>query len=85
MSRLDASLRVTAALLGTLPAAVLAAICLTRYLPLDPESGLVVGLLLALPLWVAGMCLCSLARSGRRAWLWCVGLALLLGGLTLAF
>jgi biotin transporter BioY len=81
--RADGTLRVIAALAGTLPAAVLGAVCLARFLPTDEETRFAVGFTLAIPLWVAGICLASLSLAGWRAWLWCGGLALALGGLAL--
>ena len=60
---------------------LLASICLARFLPLDAEARFAIGFTLAIPIWIAAMCLGFLARDGVRAWLWCAGLGLLLGGL----
>jgi 4-amino-4-deoxy-L-arabinose transferase-like glycosyltransferase len=82
-SRVDAAFRIAASLVGTLPAAVLCAICLARLLPIDEETRFAIGFTLAIPIWVTAMCLAFLARDGRRAWIWCVGLTLVLGALAL--
>ncbi|HEY6723137.1 MAG TPA: hypothetical protein VI197_03870, partial [Polyangiaceae bacterium] len=66
----------------TLPVAVLAALCLASALPGDAEFRLMVGLTLALPLWVAAMCAAFLARGGGRVWWWCGAASVLLGALT---
>ena len=83
--RLDATLRVLAALLGTMPVAVLAAVCLARFLPFAEATRFTLGFTLAFPLWLACMCVAFLARSGARAWGWCLGvsaaLAVLASGL----
>lgn len=78
---LDDTLRVIAALAGTLPAAVLGAACLSRSLPGSGEARVMIGAALAIPLWILAMCTVALARSAARAWLWCGGLALVLGAL----
>jgi hypothetical protein len=83
MSRADATLRVLASLAGTLPVAVLAAVGLARFLPLAGEARFTIGFTLAIPLWVTGMCLVFLARSGARAWAFCLVASVLLG--TLAY
>jgi biotin transporter BioY len=83
-SRANAVLRVLASLAGTLPVALFGAVCLSRFLPIGEEARFVAGFTLAIPLWVTAMCVTFLARSGARAWLWCTGLALVLGGLALA-
>ncbi len=77
--RLDATLRVLAALVGTLPLAVLASVCLARRLPLAEGARLTLGFTLAIPVWVAVMCLVFLARGGWRAWGLCSAATLLLG------
>jgi hypothetical protein len=71
-ARLNEAARVSAALLGTLPAALLASIVLCRSLPLREDRRFAVGFLLAIPLWVAGVCTVYLTRSGARAWLACL-------------
>ena len=82
-TRAGSASRVAAALVGTLPAAVLAAICAARFLPLAEETRVVVGLTLAIPLWLTAMCLTSLVRAGRWAWLWCLGATAVLSALGL--
>ncbi len=76
---LDAALRVLAACVGTLPAAVLASVCLARFLPLAEATRLTLGFMLAIPLWLVAVCFVVLSRSGRRAWGACLAAALLLG------
>jgi hypothetical protein len=80
--RADAAFRVAASLVGTLPAAVLCAICLARFLPLGEAARFTIGFTLAIPAWVAALCLAFLARSGGRAWGLCLAATMLLGLLT---
>lgn len=82
-ARLDAAARWTAAIAGALPVAVFGATCLSRFLPVGAEARFVAGFTLAVPLWVAAVCVTSLARTGARAWLWCGSLTLILGALAL--
>lgn len=79
--RFSALLRVVGALVATLPAALFAAVCLARWLPGDPELRLMLGLMLAIPLWLLAMCSAFLAREGGRVWLWCGAATLVFGGL----
>ena len=81
MYRLDATLRVLAAVAGTLPAAVLAAVCLARFLPLDEPTRFTLGFLLAIPLWVTASCVVFLARSGARAWGLCLAVSVCLAAI----
>jgi biotin transporter BioY len=78
---LDDTLRVLAALVGTLPVAVLGTACLSRFLPAGAEARMAIGAALAIPLWILAMCTVALSRSAARAWLWCGGLALVVGAL----
>lgn len=78
---LDDTLRVLAALAGTLPVAIFGAACLSRFLPASAEANAMIGAALAIPLWILAMCALSLARDAARASLWCGGLALVLGAL----
>jgi hypothetical protein len=80
-SGVDAVLRVLASLAGTLPPAVLAAICLARLLPLHEATRFTLGFMLAIPLWVTAICVLSLARSAARAWAVCVAVAATLAAL----
>jgi len=80
-SRLDASLRVLAAIAGTLPVAALASTALARFLPLPEDVRASIGFVVAVPLWIAAMCVAFLARSGKRAWLGCAGATALLAAL----
>ena len=79
--RLHEALRVTGALVATLPPAVLAAVCLARWVPGDAELRFMLGLTLAIPFWVLAACRAFLAHGGGRVWL-CSGIAaLVFGGL----
>lgn len=64
--------------MGTLPVALLAAVCLARFLPFQEATRFVVGFTLAIPLWVALMTAMFLSRSAWRAALLCGGLAVAL-------
>jgi hypothetical protein len=61
------------------PVALLGSALLGRFLPLSEDARFALGFALAIPLWLAAMCVVRLARSSARAWLWCVGASLLLG------
>ena len=76
--------KVLAALLGTLPASILAAAALARFAPAEEPTRLALGYALALPIWIAAMCLVALVRSGRRAWLLCALATAVAGALALA-
>lgn len=80
-TRIDGTLRVVAALAGTLPPALLLAVCLARFLPWTQESRFALGYTLAIPLWVAAACGAFLAKSGARAWSFCVVTSLLFAAL----
>jgi len=69
--------QIVAALLGTVPPALLGAAGLARVLPCALGTRFVVGYMLALPLWLTAICLATLARDARRAWLWCGAATLL--------
>jgi hypothetical protein len=74
-ARLDTGFRVLAALFGTLPPAVLAGVCLARFLPLSEDARFALGFTATLPLWITAMCCAFLARSGARAFAVCLGAA----------
>jgi hypothetical protein len=76
--RVDGALRITAALFGTIPGAVMLGVLLARVLPGDETVRFLVAYMLAIPIAVAAMCVVFLARSGARAWLLCASAALLL-------
>ncbi|WP_441290379.1 hypothetical protein ACSRUE_07305 [Sorangium sp. KYC3313] len=78
LARLDAALRVLAALVGTLPLAVLASVCLARFAPLAESTRSALGFSLVVPLWLAAMCFAFLARSAARAWGVCAALGAVL-------
>lgn len=75
----EVTLHTLAAVLGTLPPAVLVSACLARFLPLTEASRFAMGFTLAIPLWVTAMCVTFLARRILRAWLWCGALGLVFG------
>ncbi|AUX48186.1 hypothetical protein SOCE26_097170 [Sorangium cellulosum] len=81
-ARLEAALRALAALVGTLPIAVLGGACLSRFAPLTEEARFILGYALAIPLWVAAMCLAFLARTAARAWAVCAAISVMLAALT---
>jgi hypothetical protein len=76
--RIDGALRITAALFGTIPGALMLSVLLARVLPGDETVRFVIAYMLAIPIAVAAMCAVFLARSGARAWLLCASAALLL-------
>lgn len=77
--RLTTLARVLAALVGTLPPALLAGVVIAAYAPLARDLRFALGYGLVLPMWVAAMCLVFLARRPMHAWLLCLlGTALLL-------
>lgn len=76
--------RVLAALIGTLPASIFTAAAIARFAPAEEPTRLALGYALALPIWIAAMCLVALVRSGRRAWLLCAVAAAVAGALALA-
>lgn len=78
IARLDAALRVLAALVGTLPLAVLASVCLARFAPFAESTRAALGFSLVVPLWLAAMCFAFLARSAARAWGVCAALGAVL-------
>ncbi|WP_437967004.1 hypothetical protein WMF04_46890 [Sorangium sp. So ce260] len=78
LARLDATLRQLAALVGTLPVAVLASACVARFAPLSGDTRSVLGFALVAPLWVTAMCVAFLARSAARAWAVCAALSAVL-------
>ena len=63
---------VLAVTLGTLPVALFGSAALARFLPLSADARFATGFGLAIPLWVAAMCVALLARSGTRALLICL-------------
>jgi hypothetical protein len=66
--RLIVASRIAAAVLGALLLALVASVCLSLAVP-DPRGlGVALGVALAIPLWVAAMCLGFLAKSAARLW-----------------
>ncbi|WP_437599048.1 hypothetical protein [Sorangium sp. So ce590] len=82
LARRDATLRQLAALVGTLPVAILASACVARFAPLPGDTPGVLGFALVVPLWVTAMCGAFLARSATRAWGVCAALSAVLFVLT---
>ena len=70
-SRVQVSARVIVATIGTLPVALLAAVCLARFLPFEEATRFVLGFTLAIPLWVTLMSVLFLTRSAWRSGLVC--------------
>lgn len=77
-SPVEGTARVIAATVGSLPIALFGSVCIGRFLPLAEATRFVVGFTLAIPLWVALMCVLFLSQDAKRTWLLCVagGLAL---------
>ncbi|WP_437293218.1 hypothetical protein [Sorangium sp. So ce426] len=84
LARLDGTLRVLAALIGTLPLAVLGGVCLARFAPLAEATRSALGFALVVPLWLAAMCVAFLARSAARAWSVCAAIGAVLLALAYA-
>ncbi|WP_437316353.1 hypothetical protein [Sorangium sp. So ce385] len=78
LARIGATLRPLAALVGTLPVAVLASACVARFAPLSADTRGVLAFALVAPLWVTAMCVAFLARSAARAWAVCAALGAVL-------
>lgn len=78
-SRTNDALRVLAALIGTLPAAVLASAALSRFLPVSEPLRFTIGFGSAFLLWAAGICWVFLVRRAVVAWALCVGVGGVLG------
>lgn len=74
----DTALRTVAAMVGTLPVALLVAACLARYLPCSADLRYAAAFVVLIPTWIGGMCAAFLARSGARACVACLGVSVLL-------
>jgi hypothetical protein len=59
--------RITAALAGTLPPALLSGAALAAHLPLSADARFAIGAFAIVPLWVTGMTLVFLVRRGWAA------------------
>jgi hypothetical protein len=70
--RLAAWSRSLAALVGTLPPALLAGVVVAVHAPLGRDLRFALGYGLTLPAWVAAMCLMFLVRRPLHAWLSCL-------------
>jgi hypothetical protein len=81
-ARLGAWPRILAAVVGTLPAALLTSACLARFLPLSEDARFAIGFALAIPIWIALMSAGFLARRGALAWAVLVGMSAVLAVLT---
>lgn len=84
-TRLQATLRSSAALLGTLPPSVLASAALSRFLPLSEPVRFTLGFALAFPLWAGLICWVFLLRRAATAWAVCLGLSLALAACAWGF
>ncbi len=80
-SRFDRFLYVFSAVVGTLPPALLAAMVIARFVPLRENDGFALGFTLALPLWAGAMWAAFQAKSGKRAFAWCLATSALFGAL----
>jgi hypothetical protein len=69
---LDGVARVTAALAGTLPPALLAGAALAAHLPLSAGVRFAIGAFAIIPLWVCAMTFVLLVRRGWVAWALCL-------------
>lgn len=76
--RLDAIVRVSAALLGTLAPSLLATAALAAHLPIAADLRFAIGFFAFIPLWVTAMTVAFLARSGWRTWALCLGATIVL-------
>lgn len=66
--RLAVASRATAAIFGSLLLVLPASLCLALAVP-DPRGlGVALGVTLAIPLWIAGMCPGFLAKSAWKSW-----------------
>lgn len=70
--RLDVALRISAALVATLPVSLLGSAALSAALPLSGSAAVAFGILAFIPIWVAAMCACFLARRGWLMWILCL-------------
>jgi hypothetical protein len=81
---LTATLRALAALVGTLPLAVLSSVCLARFAPFAEGTRFLLGASLVAPLWILTMCLAFLTRAPWRFWGVCGVLCAVQGALAYA-
>ncbi|MEZ4328788.1 MAG: hypothetical protein R3B40_26420 [Polyangiales bacterium] len=80
-SRWSAAGLALTALLGPLPVAALAGVCVARFLPVAENTRFTVGITLVIPLWLAGTCRAFLVQRTSRALLACVLSSVALGAL----
>ncbi len=71
-------LRLSAALVGTLPVALYASLALADFLPTSNEVRAAIGYYAPLPLYSLFACLAARANGGLRAWLTCLSASCLL-------
>lgn len=77
-------LRLAAALVATLPVALVVGLALARHAPLDDEGRFALGFFAPLPIYLALSCAVALVRSPARAWLTCAALGVIAAALALA-
>ena len=70
--RVDLALRISAALVATLPVSLLGSAAFAAVLPVPGSAAVAVGILAFIPIWLAAMCVCFLARRGWLAWIVCI-------------
>lgn len=70
-------LRITAAIIGALIAAVLISMLLAIYLPMPTNNRLALSGILVVPIWVGLSFVCILSKSGWRAWGYCLTISAL--------
>lgn len=71
-SQLNLALRISAALVATLPLSLLGSAALSAALPLSGSAAVAFGILAFIPTWVGAMCACFLARRGWLMWIVCL-------------
>ena len=81
-NRVDAALRLTAALIPTAVIALHVSVLAARWLPCTDGARFCVAYYLPLPLWLVLACAVARTRRGGRAWLGCASLAAALQLLT---
>ncbi len=68
----DVFLRISAALLATLPLTLYASLALTAFLPASEQARAAIGFFAPLPLYSLFACLAARMQSGVRAWATCL-------------
>ncbi|APR84281.1 Hypothetical protein A7982_09630 [Minicystis rosea] len=68
----------TGALVGSLVTTLAACVVIAQHAPLGRETRFALAFFLLLPLWITGVCVSFLARSGLRVWAAHLGLSAVL-------